>query len=55
MPSHGLGMSKRNQVKELRMQTTTATERPATRPRYKSWKYVLDTCNPPPEGLLDFE
>jgi len=33
------------------MQTTTATERPATRPRYKSWKYVLDTCNPPPEGL----
>ncbi len=33
------------------MQTTTAAKRPAMGLRLKGWKYVLDTCNPPPEGL----
>ncbi len=33
------------------MQTTTAAKRPAVWRRLKSWKFVLDTCNPPPEGL----
>ncbi|HLF26363.1 MAG TPA: prenyltransferase [Anaerolineae bacterium] len=33
------------------MQTTPVTQRQAARPLYKRWKYVLDTCNPPPEGL----
>jgi 1,4-dihydroxy-2-naphthoate octaprenyltransferase len=38
---------------EETMQATT-TERRRTRPLYKSWKHVLDTCNPPPDAPLDF-
>ena len=33
---------------------TTTVPRPITRPIYKNWKYVLDSCNPPKDGSLDF-